>query len=1214
MKLCKLKLRNLNSFRDNVEIDFEKHPLDDASLVAITGPTGAGKTTILDAICVALYGKTPRLSGTGRQNPHHLISHGEKEGFAEVHFIANGTSYICMWSCKANGSPKGSLLKTDSDELISDRLSTKGKSLGSSENTISEVITSILGLDFDAFKRSVMLAQGEFAAFLKASSEDRRAILEATAGITIYDKLREVLNAKANEVMYVYKEKEIELEKVPDASAEILTEANTELTRLQSEAEQLGVKNGQIQKEKESETDRTEDFKKLQSSEAQHKEFINQQLKIDELIVELARAEQANRFRPEKQTFDAAELDSQNITNELKQIETELKEAQNNVESNKTNFDEEDKAYKIALSIRDLKIDTYHSVKIKVSQAQIQFEQANQRNTEKERIDNQIQTCLVELSKKQSGKDELQAQIDISQTFITNNPLPSDRHHRLSRVREQLANLNAQQKNLQEKVDSQTDLLSDIDSLNETISELTKKRENLLTKKDSAVDIHAKKEKELKVLKEMGTIESWKHHREVARKAQPIAHQFETKHQQICAEIKDGKKLQYRITTLDESLGDLEAKLEIQSHLCTLTQAEVDKLMAEKQLLLLTDPINKLRQQLEPGEPCSVCGATDHPFAGSVELDDKKLHEQLDKTLDNAKTEAKLAQDNRTELEQQRIRSKQDISNCTAQIESSHRKIDDLNTDIEKLNEKWYEFYESQDISTEWVEKRLSDADSVIGHLNAASNALTDASNDLQLISQRLDTCERDINRENELLEETKQEFASITDEIEDLKYNLTDTENRFWELMPDVFNDVSPEDAIKQFGDLIEEVANREDDLRTNNTYIKVLSTEIQSKQREIDDLSERSNGLQTDIENYNNVGESILGVVREKTGGLETEEEINSAIEKLEEELQQKNNARDQAEQLLQESQHILTQKHTSHGNCKDRLEVSKETLNNANSAYFKKLEDSGFSNPEEHNIAFRSDEKIQEIREQIDLHESMTQQLEIEIIGLRTQFEETPFDPELLAQIKASAQQIATEIEEKQQQIGAQQQIIGELKENFKKRQELDSELQTAKIEMERWQTLREIIPANTLRDFALDITFKQVSRIANEHLKYLTSERYQLKVETIGKLSVLDRWNANEERPVETLSGGESFLTSLALALALSELSQGRAQLNSLFLDEGFGTLDSETLDIAIAALEGLRMQGRSIFLISHIQELTRRLPVKINVRKRGNGSSTIDTKQ
>ena len=220
MKLCKLKLKNLNSFRSEEELDFEEPPLDDASLVAITGPTGAGKTTLLDAICVALYGKTPRLTGSGSQNPNHLISHGETEGFAEVHFIANGTRYIAAWSCKLNASPKVSLLNADSDELISEKLSKKGKSLGSSENTVSEEITSILGLDFAAFKRSVMLAQGEFAAFLKASSEDRRAILEATASIHIYDILRQTLNDKVKEVSDAYDETAKELDKIPESSTE----------------------------------------------------------------------------------------------------------------------------------------------------------------------------------------------------------------------------------------------------------------------------------------------------------------------------------------------------------------------------------------------------------------------------------------------------------------------------------------------------------------------------------------------------------------------------------------------------------------------------------------------------------------------------------------------------------------------------------------------------------------------------------------------------------------------------------------------------------------------------------------------------------------------------------------------------------------------------------------------------------------------------------
>ena len=196
MKLCKLKLKNLNSFRGEIDLDFEKSPLDEASLVAITGPTGAGKTTLLDAICVALYGKTPRLTGIGSQNPSHLISHGETDSHAEVHFLANGVRYLAEWSIRRGNSPKGQLRSAENGELITDRLSSQGKSLGSSENTISEEIKVILGLDFDAFKRSVMLAQGEFAAFLRAKDEERRTILEATAGVDIYDELKKALNEK----------------------------------------------------------------------------------------------------------------------------------------------------------------------------------------------------------------------------------------------------------------------------------------------------------------------------------------------------------------------------------------------------------------------------------------------------------------------------------------------------------------------------------------------------------------------------------------------------------------------------------------------------------------------------------------------------------------------------------------------------------------------------------------------------------------------------------------------------------------------------------------------------------------------------------------------------------------------------------------------------------------------------------------------------------
>ena len=478
------------------------------------------------------------------------------------------------------------------------------------------------------------------------------------------------------------------------------------------------------------------------------------------------------------------------------------------------------------------------------------------------------------------------------------------------------------------------------------------------------------------------------------------------------------------------------------------------------------------------------------------------------------------------------------------------------------------------------------------------------------IIMQQLQTCENDITRETNSLNEAKKQLENIRNAVEDLKTDIKSIKTCFWELLPDTFHDVTPKEAKDLFEDKIKAVEAREDERDTVKAQLQVIDVNIRADQSNLQDLKKRYKALQTEIDGYQREGEAFLGSVREKTDGLETEDAINAAIDTLKTNLQAKENERDTANKQLQKSRESLTQKRTAHKISEDRREQSGEKFDNAYKVYTDKLRGAGFDSSEAHNNAFRDEGQLQKLTEQIDAHKNEIQQLALEITELRTRFDETPFDPETLGQLTAQVEEIEAQLQANQKEVGAQEERIKGLKEALKEREALGDELGVAQQELERWQHLQETIPANALRDFALEIMFKQMGNLANEQLKYLTSERYQLEVETIGNLSVVDRWNANEKRPVETLSGGESFLTSLALALALSELSRGRSQLNSLFLDEGFGTLDAETLDIAIAALEGLRMQGRNIFLISHIQELTRRLPVKIQVNKKGNGSSSV----
>ena len=1213
MKLCKLKLKNLNSFRSEEELDFEEPPLDDASLVAITGPTGAGKTTLLDAICVALYGKTPRLTGSGSQNPNHLISHGETEGFAEVHFIANGTRYIATWSCKLNASPKVSLLNADSDELISEKLSKKGKSLGSSENTVSEEITSILGLDFAAFKRSVMLAQGEFAAFLKASSEDRRAILEATASIHIYDILRQTLNDKVKEVSDAYDETVKELDKIPESSTEQLAEAEAKLSRSQAEAEKLGVNNQQIQEQKEAETERKKDFVKLQSSEAHEKELINQQPLIDELKSEFERADRANQLRPEKQAFDTAKSDHEKASEVGQRAASELSDAEKQHEVNQADFDDKEQVYSAASDEYEIQIKTYSDAKSDVERAEEKLAEVAERTPKLEKLEKQIDTLSSQLSDKKTKQVQLQGQIEEAQSFLDDNPLPTDRQSRLNQANGLLAELRSQRIQLKGKLENQSRYEKEVLSLKRKLKKLSQTHQKYLAERDKAADALKDASNELDTQLESGANEDWIARKQQAVKSQPIAHKYETSRDDLMESEKRMRGLCNTKAKLNAKLEQVESELTKQVKLCQRAAETVQHCEEVLKSIMLANPINQLRGHLHPGEPCLVCGATEHPSADVVEPEGEELLQNAENTLADAKSDAKEADAYMQTLKTKQTQTEQNICNTEDQVKECTAEIQNHRDEIAELLKQWQEIHLDVDVSSDWAVDQVKVADSAIGKLREAKEAQTEASHVLQTISQQFETCQNDIARETELLNETEKELQSVSDLVEDLKADIASIEERFWELMPDIFHGITPDAAVKQFEDKIEKVALREQELTSQSNQLEVLNAEIQSNQRELTTEEERYSELQNEINQHQNEADAYLDAVRDKTDGLKTEDEIDTAINRLEVELQTKKNARDQAEKQLQESLNVLTQKQTTHGIGKEQLKVNSEKLENTRHSYFEKLDAGGFDSPEAHETAFRDEAQTQQITEQINEYTNEKKQLEVAIIALRTQFAEMPFDKEILVQISTQAEEIAAEIQGIQQKIGAQQTEIDRLKDALKKRQELDADVQVAKQEWERWKKLQDIIPRNELRDFALDIMFQQVSRIANVQLAYLTSDRYQLKVETIGKLTVIDRWNANEERPVETLSGGESFLTSLSLALALSELSQGRAQLNSLFLDEGFGTLDAETLDIAIAALEGLRMQGRSIYLISHIQELTRRLPVKINIRKQGNGSSTFDIK-
>lgn len=225
-----------------------------------------------------------------------------------------------------------------------------------------------------------------------------------------------------------------------------------------------------------------------------------------------------------------------------------------------------------------------------------------------------------------------------------------------------------------------------------------------------------------------------------------------------------------------------------------------------------------------------------------------------------------------------------------------------------------------------------------------------------------------------------------------------------------------------------------------------------------------------------------------------------------------------------------------------------------------------------------------------------------------------DETQADPHILSQ---SLETLAQQLKTLQLQQG---EVRNQLESDAMRRinqQSLFAQISQSQQQYDDWSYLNQLIGSkegDKFRKFAQGLTLDHLVYLANNQLGRLHG-RYLLQRKTSDALELLvvDTWQADALRDTRTLSGGESFLVSLALALALSDLVSHKTSIDSLFLDEGFGTLDAETLDTALDALDSLNASGKTIGVISHVEAMKERIPVQIKVKKvNGLGISRLES--
>ena len=234
-----------------------------------------------------------------------------------------------------------------------------------------------------------------------------------------------------------------------------------------------------------------------------------------------------------------------------------------------------------------------------------------------------------------------------------------------------------------------------------------------------------------------------------------------------------------------------------------------------------------------------------------------------------------------------------------------------------------------------------------------------------------------------------------------------------------------------------------------------------------------------------------------------------------------------------------------------------------------------------------------------------QDLTTRLQIITEAIADQFT----DQQAIAKLRNGLQQIEHELLLASENRASLKAWLEQAQQKRQESQELEERKNSLLSQEQIYHTLAQDLQSHKFQEYILDSLQQELANRASVLLQQLSDDRYILQIEN-GDYWVSDNWNGGEKRRVRTLSGGETFAASLSMALALSEKLSMGIELGSLFLDEGFGTLDSETLESVTQILESLRQGDRLIGIITHIQSLADRLPTQIHVRKSINGSELV----
>ncbi|MEC2214834.1 exonuclease subunit SbcC [Bacillus velezensis] len=1113
MKPILLTIKGLHSFREEQTIDFAG--LSGAGVFGIFGPTGSGKSSILDAMTLALYGKVERAAN----NTHGILNHAEDQLAVSFTFALQSghrVSYKVERVFKRTDETK---VKTALCRLI--EIKDEQTVLADKANEVNKKVEELLGLTIDDFTRAVVLPQGKFAEFLSLKGAERRHMLQRLFNLEQYgDRLVKKLRRRAQEAAAKKNEMLAEQSGLGDAGEDALKQAEQQFHEANERLEAAEKKRVRAK-------ERFENHQEIWNLQTERDEYERREKKLEErrpyitdLTERLKEAETALALEPYADRCTEAVRRKQ-------RAEQEHELAKRKSEAETVSFTRQNEAY-----------EAWRAHKAEQEPKLVKEEELYQRLSAIEQklleAKKEAEKTNAEHSKKEEEYEAASKQLAAVKDRLTRG------QNRQNELKEELK---AVQVTADERKKCQT-AAQLAAGFQQTQEQITKERANLTTQLKNVEKLNGESES-------------------LTAKAK--------------TEEEDITRAYQTLQTVYHMVCETERSLKAAAERAEKTQADLRRRSEEARTAALT---KELSEKLIEGKPCPVCGSTQHDRPRSAHetfSPDTAVQEHLQQVEALLSEAAALSQEVLTAkvaLEEQSGRFTEEcpflqsarVPELEAASSISGRPLDEA---FSAVRLEWKQM--KQDM--------LSVKEKVARLISAHQQTVKQA----EQLAERIRYEEKEADRLRHSLEELESLSESRLNQYNEVCGDIPPNRIDAWQASIDE-KDRQAEECEKRIETSIAFLKEHEEE----KERLQEMKHRLERERLELHYASER---LQQVIDGY----EQELGTAAEETS-------ISAKLEAVRQELQLLKSKEQSLFDALKQAQQSLNDAKGRESGSLMSLRDAEASLEKAQNDWRVRSKGTGFTEPDQVKKSLLPQGRAEEMKKEIDEFLDTSKQLSANISRVTDKLAERRISEEEWTASVSLLKQAEAESGAAMEEKGAQAKAFAVMQKQHKRFKEIEAELKSWQTQIDRLDKLQSVCKGNTFVEFLAEEQLESVARDASARLGALTRQRYAILVDSEGGFVMRDDANGGVKRPVSSLSGGETFLTSLSLALALSAQIQLRGQypLQFFFLDEGFGTLDQGLLDTVVTALEKLQSDNLSVGVISHVQELRARLPKKLIV--------------